>query len=268
MSNPVTFIAYIDESGDEGFKFGQGSSTWFVLGAAVYRKATELNEVKVVNIVRDRLNAERLPQHRQPKRKPLHFRDMRHEQKKFYVSEIAKSNVAVFAVLIAKPDLTSPEIFQTESHLYHYAVRLLVERISWYCRDHYKKDDVGDGSVSIIFSNRATMDYDKLRDYLRHLEANHIALGYRAAERIIRPDLVESYEAGKRMGLQVADAIAASFFFAVEPSGYGLTESGYGQLLMPRAYRHEGQVWGYGLKVVPSEAEEKRRSKQIMPEWQ
>ena len=34
MSNSLTI--YIDESGDEGFQFGFGSSRWFVLAATVY----------------------------------------------------------------------------------------------------------------------------------------------------------------------------------------------------------------------------------------
>lgn len=34
-----TFNVYLDESGDEGFQFGQGSSDWFVLSAVVTRCA-------------------------------------------------------------------------------------------------------------------------------------------------------------------------------------------------------------------------------------
>ena len=35
----ATFVVYIDESGDEGFSFGKGSSEWFVLSAVVTKKA-------------------------------------------------------------------------------------------------------------------------------------------------------------------------------------------------------------------------------------
>ncbi|HWE01892.1 MAG TPA: DUF3800 domain-containing protein [Tepidisphaeraceae bacterium] len=37
---PESFIVYIDESGDDGFKFntgGSGSSEWFILSAVVIR---------------------------------------------------------------------------------------------------------------------------------------------------------------------------------------------------------------------------------------
>ena len=44
-----SFLAYIDESGDEGFVFnedGSGSSRWFVLSAAVIRQVNDLQMVK------------------------------------------------------------------------------------------------------------------------------------------------------------------------------------------------------------------------------
>ena len=41
-----SFIAYIDESGDEGFSFaanpGQGSSHWFVISAAMIPTAMDI----------------------------------------------------------------------------------------------------------------------------------------------------------------------------------------------------------------------------------
>lgn len=37
-----SFIAYIDEAGCEGFKFGGGSSLWFVLSAVVTRREIDI----------------------------------------------------------------------------------------------------------------------------------------------------------------------------------------------------------------------------------
>ena len=50
-----TFVVYIDESGDEGFSFGRGSSEWFVLSGVITRKAHDLETVKLVDKVRARL---------------------------------------------------------------------------------------------------------------------------------------------------------------------------------------------------------------------
>ena len=73
---PSSFRVYIDESGDEGFKFlpnEQGSSRWFVLSAVVIRKERDLHLVQLAKDVRPLLNKE--PKH------ALHFRNLRHEQR-------------------------------------------------------------------------------------------------------------------------------------------------------------------------------------------
>jgi hypothetical protein len=54
----ASFVAYVDESGDEGFKFlpnEQGSSRWFVLSAMVIRREKDLQ------VVADTLEAKRVP---------------------------------------------------------------------------------------------------------------------------------------------------------------------------------------------------------------
>jgi len=51
-----SFVAYVDESGDEGFVFhpdGTGSSRWFVLTAAVIRQTNDLQMVSCLKEVRD-----------------------------------------------------------------------------------------------------------------------------------------------------------------------------------------------------------------------
>jgi len=86
----------------------------------------------------------------------------------------------------------------------------------------------------MVFSNRAAMDYDDLRKYVEYLssrseplrrfsisenyertgagylDANRTALGYRAEPDIIRSTQIATFTHGKRMGLQVADAVASS----------------------------------------------------------
>ncbi len=264
----ATFVAYIDESGDEGFRFGAGSSEWFVLSAVVIRAADDLAQVKLVDEVRDRLNQDRKPEFRIPLRKPIHFRDLKHEPRKFYAARLGSSEVKTVTVMIHKPDLTSPEKFQAETRLYFYAIRLLVERISWCCRDHRRKEDAGDGSVNLVLSNRAMMDYQALNAYLCHLEANRVALDYRAAPGIIRPEQFETHTHGRRMGLQVAGAVAGSYYYAVWTNPYGFTEDAYARLLLSRAYRHEGTLWGYGVKIVPRETEERRRKGEVLAGWE
>jgi hypothetical protein len=99
-----SFVGYVDESGDEGFAFERGSSRWFVLSCVILRKTDDLSVVKLVDDVRDRLG--------KPARKPLHFRDLRHEMRLPYVQAIAAADLKTVSVLIHKPSLKEPEKFQ------------------------------------------------------------------------------------------------------------------------------------------------------------
>jgi len=166
----LSFVAYIDESGDEGFRFERNSSRWFVLGAAIFRQNNELEEVKLVDEVREEINRVQAiggRGKRFEKKQPLHFKNMKHEQRRYFTTRIAKAHMRWIGILMDKTLLTTPEVYKVESRLYFYSVRLLIERISWFCRDHHHSNDPGDGSARLVFSNRGGMNYDALRNYLR-----------------------------------------------------------------------------------------------------
>jgi len=240
-----SFVAYIDESGDEGFSFGGGSSEWFILSAVITRKENDLETVKLVDEIKLALGKE-------PK-KPLHFRDLKHEQRIPFIDKISKSKLRLITVLICKPEIKSPEVFKERYRLYFYAVRYLFERISWFCRDKKTTHDLGDGSVKIIFSNKSNILYDEMKEYLNLLERRTEINDVRIDWNIIKESQIESLSAGKKMGLQIADAVASSFYYATNPSPYGYPEPRYAIMLQPVVYKHEGTYSGYGLKFWPSE---------------
>ena len=122
-----SFIAYVDESGDEGFIFhpdGSGSSRWFVLSAAVIRKTDDLQLVSCMKEVRTVL--------RKPPKEPLHFVDLKHDQRIPSVRRVGELPIRTVKVLVYKPLIREPEKFQNTKYLlYRYATRLLLERVSW-----------------------------------------------------------------------------------------------------------------------------------------
>jgi hypothetical protein len=241
-----SFLVYIDESGDEGFQFGGGSSQWFVLSAVITRRATDLDTVKLVDHTRTHLA--------KPPRKPLHFKDLKHEQRLPYISRIASAELKTVSVLVHKPSLLEPEKFQERYRLYFYTTRYLLERVSWYCRDHTRHADEGDGSAEIVFSNRSGMSYPELCEDLRQLHHDSGLFDANVDWNVIRENQVTSLSPGKRMGLQIADAVAGSFFHGVEESQYGFLEPRYAQMLKPVVYRGRAGWLGYGLKFWPREA--------------
>ncbi len=248
MTCDPTFVVYVDESGDEGFAFSRGSSDWFVVSAVITRKATDLETVKLVDRVRARLG--------KPPKKPLHFRDIKHEQRLPFVTEISAEQLRAVSVLVHKPSLKEPEKFQERHRLYHYTVRYLLERVSWYCRDHRSSKDSGDGTAEIVFSNRSGVSCDEMKNYLMVLEGMTGPFDVRVAGSVIKTNQISEFSSGRRMGLQIADAVASSAFYAVQPSRHGYVEDRYIRILKPVVYHHHRQYLGYGLKFWPREVSE------------
>jgi len=242
----ATFVVYIDESGDEGFAFERGSSEWFVLSAVIVRESDDLSTVKLVDRIRNQLG--------NPPRSSLHFRDLKHEQRLPYIAEIAQAALSTATVLVYKPLLKEPEKFQERYRLYFYTVRYLLERVSWYWRDHSTRHDSGDGSAEIIFSNKSHISYHELKTYLRSLEEGTSLFDVRIDWNVIKPKQIKAYPADSRMGLQIADAVASGFYWAVRKQ-HGFTECRYARMLKPVVYHWEGRWLGYGLKFWPKEVD-------------
>jgi len=240
----IGFRVYIDESGDEGFVFsspGQGSSRWFVLSAVVTRAENDLETVKLVDHVRQHLR-------RQP-RSELHFRKLKHDHRLPYLDAIAKAKLRTVNLLIQKTSIQEPEKFQAEKHLlYRYAARYLLERVSWLCRDARRDPSA---TAHVTFSNRSSMSYTELTDYLKLLKDKTNEFGVRIDWTVVDCDQIEARTHDSLMGLQIADAVASSFFFGVEKSQFGFTEPRYALMLQPVVYRHEGTYFGYGIKLWP-----------------
>ena len=245
-----SFIAYVDESGDEGFVFnadGSGSSRWFVLSAAVIRQTDDLQMVSCLKEVRTILKKE-------PKT-PLHFVDLKHEQRVPYIRRVGELPIRTVSVLVYKALIAEPEKFQNTKYLlYRYATRLLLERVSWLVRDQRRTGE-GDGFTEVIFSNRSNMSYEDIRDYLRLLlkqsEANPSQV--QIDRSVIEPERISAVEHSKLAGLQVADAVASGFHFALKVNRYGETETGYLPHLKKTIYRHKAVALGYGLKLWPED---------------
>lgn len=240
----IGFRVYIDESGDEGFKFGPpgaGSSQWFVLSAVITRDASDVQTVKLVDRVRAMLN--------KSPRAPLHFRGLKHEHRLPYVDAIAKARLWTVSVIVHKPSIHEKEKFVSEAHLlYRYATRYLLERVSWLCRD--RRDDPAE-TAKIVFSNRSCMSYKELRDYLARLKARTNEFGVQIDWTTLNPSEIEARTHDSLMGLQIADAVASSLYKACELTAEGFNEPRYAQMLSDVFYRHKGQCIGYGLKLWP-----------------
>lgn len=241
-----SFIAYIDESGDEGFTFredGTGSSRWFVLSAVVFRRPKDPETVAALRSARERLKWEA--------KKPFHFSEMRHEHRLVLLDEISKLSFRTVSIISYKPDIPNPEHYQANKCLlYRYLTRLLLERVSWLCRDR-RVEGQGDGSVELIFSDRASMSYADLREYIELLRAqSKMSASIQIHWPAIITEKIRAVAHTQLAGLQVADAVATSVYYAIKLSRFGISDPSYMTLVRTQVYRHKKNCFGYGVKFL------------------
>lgn len=230
-----TFNVYIDESGDEGFTIKDGqwlSSKWFVIGAFITHKASDLPLSKCVDEIKSKFNWKN--------NKPLHFLDFSHEKKRFIIDCLtSKSGFKVCYVAFNKQKVPEGSHLRKKRYLYNYCTRYLLERISWLV------DDL-DGEAHLIFENRANTSYTELNSYINDMT--------RKSGVQIRPGVFKSWKnVGKSQSknLQLADAVTTSLFKALERNQFNLTEHSYIEMLKPFIYNKNGNYHAYGLKFFP-----------------
>jgi len=241
------FLAYIDESGDEGFTFGveNRSSEWLVLSAVVTRIENDPRLVEVMRNCRRSIG--------RPDDYTVHFRNLNHHQRLAVVAEIAKAPIRTVSVICQKPLLDSTEYLREKYRLYFYLVRFLLERVSWICRAHRPEIHLSSALTKVVFSNRSAMSYDEIRSYLVQLRGStDTEINWDA----IHPDRITALPHRQRAGLQIADAVASSHYYAFEKSGYGFTEDRYARILLPSAFKRKqsASVLGFGIKIFPKQA--------------
>lgn len=227
------YNVYIDEAGDEGFKFecdkGRGSSKFFVLSAIIVKQELDQKLASIVNDIKKILKYQQ-----KDMLAPLHFYKMSHEKKKVCVNQLEHfRDFTVISVVFQKERLQEP--LKVKSVLYNYACKLLLEKVTIYLKSEKAK-------ANFIFEHRRNTHYDELETYMRKvIDCEQYVLS-------IKP-LTKS----QSKCLQLADIVASSTYQAFEPNQYdGDIEPYYYMKLSNNIFVHNGKCLGYGLKLFPS----------------
>lgn len=240
------FNAYIDESGDEGFK--EGASQWFIISAVVVNRDKDQEVARVINDIKFRLWQTQTTQ-------PLHWIRLDHKKKRVTINEVAKHDFVLFSVAMEKKYLDRKRFdshHERESRakfrwaLYFYATKLLIERVCKYAERQGAR-------VNLIFENRSSISYKDLCGYLTTVFPGP----YRTPT--IKQETLKSLEAQNKQTrklLQVADICSGALYDALEINQYGDIEESYLLSLADKFDRVNGKLWGYGLKLFPRPAKE------------
>ena len=258
---PVTFVAYIDESGDTGLETvkkpddPRGATEWLVLAAFVVKIQ---HDSKMVSWTQD-VQAEFIS-----KRADLHFNKLLDFKKSLVCTALAKKECKSFVVMSNKKNIEkykNPRLDPSnKSWIYWFLARLLLERVTEYCEEQTPIDRRGTDRLRIIFSRRGSLTYKDFNDYLTKLywqsRLRSLTLNYKDIKwSVIDWDEIRVLDHKERAGLQLSDVVAGAFYQAVEQNrGGGEIECdpSHAKLLKPIiAARGNGWTIGYGLKTMP-----------------
>jgi hypothetical protein len=236
----VGWSVYVDESGDEGFRFDKGSSDWFVLSSVIIPKAVDLEVVKLVDVIRQNV-------FKRKDQSPLHFSKLNHEQRLPFLDNLARARLHTLAVLMHKPSYLHQAQLRKRDAVYLTCLGLLFEALCWYSQEAHPDSPLG---VEVTLSNRGRMSHEGIARFLEQLQLNpRLSIGQSVSidNAVIQPKHI-NVESSKKMGLQLADAVASSFFFGLRPR-YGFVEDRYVKMLQPCVYRSAQR--GYALRLLP-----------------
>jgi hypothetical protein len=225
------FRVYVDEAGDRGW--GGRSTPTFVISAVI----VEDDEADDLRAVLDGINTAL----GKPPSTTLHWAEnvKQHSQRKHVARQIAASPATLSNVVVLKEAMMgSGTALSDAATMYNYAIRRLLERVSWYV-------DERNGVAVVTFAHVRRFPYEKLKSYLEILSLQPTEIRWHAFRRfkIDQPNRIRP--------LQVADLVAGCLNSALKADDYGDFEPAYLMELAPRIYvRGAGQVTSYGMNIV------------------
>lgn len=258
---PVTFVAYIDESGDTGLaeikkpNDLKGATEWLVLSAFVVRIEHDSKMVAWTQEVQKEFTS---------KRGDLHFNKLLDFKKTLVCSALAEKPAKGFVVMSNKKNIErykNPRLDDgNKAWIYWFLARLLLERVTEYCDKQTPKERKGKDKLRIVFSRRGGLTYKDFSDYLWKLYwqrgSSDLVLNYKEITwSVIDHDEVFVFDHVKMAGLQLADIVAGAFFQAAELNRGDQVDCdpSYAKQLKPLiAYKGFNWYLGVGLKPMPS----------------
>jgi hypothetical protein len=265
MANPVGYVAYIDEAGDDGLNRSlkpddpRGASEWMVMSAVVVRAENDHLVLPWLREIIRNLNQHQLAH--------LHFRNLREDKKSIVCRDLAKLPIRCFIVMSHKKNMQNYKNLSAEraklnrtAWFFCWLSRLLLERITTYCDHRSRRNPQAPKALRVEFSDRGGVNIEDIRSYYRYLSAQsqrgmlyHDFLDL--AWSVVDVDQMLIFPNRMRAGLQLADVVSSAFHQAVERTPAGLVRPEPAKLLLPRVCpkpMSEGRRFGYGLKIMPT----------------
>lgn len=237
--SPPRWLCYLDEAGDSGGRFGEGSSEFLAIGATFFLASQEADMLTTF----DEARAER--ERIAPFRK---FSKSNPQDNFVLTSAMARKPMRLIMVSLHKPSMDGSYVRSNPQSEYQYLVKFAVERVSWLARDAARGNVGDDYKVQLIFSEQKVYPYPDLCEYLNRLESGQERYNCSIEWKYIHPHVLATPHEDERP-IHLADIAASAFHKAIEPKKHGMTDDRFLRNLFPILYRRANKC--YGLKMFP-----------------
>jgi hypothetical protein len=148
-------VAYVDESGDEGFNFSRPNHCkWFVVSAIVSSLDESNNMLQSLHSYMQKYK----PTKRITK---MSFKDLdKHNDRKNLLGMISKHKYLTTHSVFYKPNIDQNDPLYTYPSMYFVGIKNLIERLSWLTKQYNKR------KIHIAISNRNSIPSINMQTYL------------------------------------------------------------------------------------------------------
>jgi len=250
MTITPRLVAYIDEAGCSGDRYGTGSSQFLAIGAIVM--ATE-DESEILRCVFDGARTART--HERTFKK---FSSCGEKDNFVLTNLLGKQKVRIAQVAVHKPSMDGSWLRANHQNEYQYLMKFALERISWIARDAARGRDGDEHKCRIVFSEQSMYPYEDLEFYLRSLKSNHTHNCRIEWKFLHISSPLERTPHVNETSIHLADIAASAFHKAIEPKEHGMLDDRFQMNLSPALYRKHGKL--YGIKLFPTKEIEQLKS--------
>jgi uncharacterized protein DUF3800 len=229
---PTHYHAFVDESGDDGFS--PSSTEWLVISAIIVNLPASPR-------LSDKWDGCKVHVHRRPQDR-LHWKKLDHPAKKALLLKLSSIGFTIVTIAAHKRALTKEQELRLSCpSLYFFATKFLTERLSWFARDRNSR-------IHVTFEDRPQVNFADLKNYIFTVLPRT-----NANAQISYPHLhgFNSKHHSQERRLEMADCIASSIANGLNVDAYGAVETSYAISLLSRMWERNGNLYSYGLKIIP-----------------
>ncbi|TKT71286.1 DUF3800 domain-containing protein [Afipia massiliensis] len=256
----IRYVLYVDEAGDPGLARIQpmdanGASEWLSIGAVLVRQERERDTVSWVQEIRQLINATQRPD--------LHFRGLNAARKALLCDHLAKLPLRCFALLSNKKNMLRHQNERVQAArpfnqewFYNWCIRLLLERVTDFVEADALKTYGSAKHLQVVFSERGGMRYGQTAAYHDLLKeqarSNSTLLNKRTIKwKVLHPASNRIIAHAKNAGVQLADAVASSFYQGANTLSVSTWDPAFAKMLKPVIPTENGRHADYGVTLLP-----------------